>query len=90
MKVRAEGRTEVEAGQASLDATVRAVTRSPPLVISVFQTHASARRAGQLADRPAAPRAFALEQTPLIRDAVSASEMLTQDLKDGKEPRREA
>ena len=51
---------------------------------------ASARRAGRLADRPTAPRACALEQTPLIRDAVSASECSQQGPEDGKELRRKA
>jgi len=36
---------------------------------------ASARRVDQLADWPTAPRACALEQTPLIRGAISASEL---------------
>ena len=61
-----------------------------PIKFSALQICVSARRAGQLADRPAAPRVYTLEQTPLIRDAVSASEMLTQDPKDRKELRREA
>ncbi len=51
---------------------------------------ASARRAVQLADWPAAPRACALEQTPLIRDAVSASECPRWDPEDGKELREKA
>lgn len=51
---------------------------------------ASARRANQLADWSAAPRACALEQTPLIRDAVSASECSRWDPEDGKELRGKA
>ena len=51
---------------------------------------ASARRAGQLADWPTAPRAFTLEQTPLIRGAVSASGCSQRDPGDRKEPRGKA
>lgn len=51
---------------------------------------ASARRADQLADWSTAPRAFTLEQTPLIRGAVSASGCSQRDPGDRKEPRGKA
>ena len=51
---------------------------------------ASAKRADQLADWPTTPRAFTLEQTPLIRGAVSASGCSQRDPGDRKEPRGKA
>ena len=51
---------------------------------------ASARRVDQLADWSTAPRAFTLEQTPLIRSAVSASGCSQRDPGDRKEPRGKA